>query len=359
MKPNDLPDLRHAGILALRLDSMGDVVMTGPALRQIKAHYPESHLTLLTSESGAMAGRHLPAVDRVLARAVPWMKGKSARWEAPLDSLVAELRQARFDAAIIFTVYSQNPLPAALLCTQAGIPVRLAHCRENPYDLLSHWVPEREPETGVRHEVRRQLDLAEVLTGPLPDAPLSLAIAPYHRETVAPLISAYGDGWFVLHPGASAASRRYPPGQYAEVIAKLYDRLGLVAVLTGSEAECPLVEAIREEAACPTVSLAGQLDFPELAALIGLAPLIICNNTGPSHVAAAMQTPVICLYALTNPQHTPWQVPSRVLYRDVSCRYCYRSACAEPGHPCLSGVSSEEVVNATLQLLSPQASLAL
>jgi ADP-heptose:LPS heptosyltransferase len=98
-------------------------------------------------------------------------------------------------------------------------------------------------------------------------------------------------------------------------------------------------------------SLAGQLDLGALCALIALAPVLITNNTGPAHIAAAVGTPVVDLYALTNPQHTPWGVESRVLNRDVPCKYCYKSACPAGHHDCLR-VPPEEVVSATLELLA-------
>ena len=89
-----------------------------------------------------------------------------------------------------------------------------------------------------------------------------------------------------------------------------------------------------------------------LAALIGLAPLMISNNTGPVHVAAALGTPVVALYALTNPQHTPWQVPSRVLFNDVPCKFCYKSICPLGHHNCLRLVEPEDVVHAAAELLA-------
>src|SRR5438045_7645437 len=97
-------------------------------------------------------------------------------------------------------------------------------------------------------------------------------------------------------------------------------------------------------------SLAGRLNLEELAALLAEAPLLISNNTGPAHVAAAVGTPVVDLYALTNPQHTPWQVPHRVLFHDVPCRNCYRSACPMGHHGCLRGVPVERGVSAALEL---------
>jgi ADP-heptose:LPS heptosyltransferase len=125
---------------------------------------------------------------------------------------------------------------------------------------------------------------------------------------------------------------------------------GWQVVLTGSEEERGLAHRIAERAAVPLRDLSGTLDLGELAALIACAPVLITNNTGPSHVAAAVGTPVVCLYALTNPQHTPWLVPSRVLSQDVSCRWCFRSACPEGHHACLRGVPPEAVVGAALEL---------
>jgi ADP-heptose:LPS heptosyltransferase len=97
--------------------------------------------------------------------------------------------------------------------------------------------------------------------------------------------------------------------------------------------------------------MAGQLELGELAAVIQRASLLIANNTGPVHVAAAIGTPVVDLYALTNPQHTPWRVLSRVLFHDVPCRYCYKSVCPEQHHACLRQVSPEAVAHAALELL--------
>jgi ADP-heptose:LPS heptosyltransferase len=98
-------------------------------------------------------------------------------------------------------------------------------------------------------------------------------------------------------------------------------------------------------------SLAGRLDLGELAALLSLAPLLISNNTGPVHMAAALGTPIVDLYALTNPQHTPWSAPHRVLSHDVPCKFCFKSVCPEEHHGCLRGIAPDEVVVAARELL--------
>jgi ADP-heptose:LPS heptosyltransferase len=100
-------------------------------------------------------------------------------------------------------------------------------------------------------------------------------------------------------------------------------------------------------------SLAGQFSLGELGAALRLATVALTNNSGPAHVAAAVGTPVVTLYALTNPQHTPWRVRSRVLFQDVPCRFCFKSTCPAGHHACLAGVEPERVVEAVLALLPP------
>jgi ADP-heptose:LPS heptosyltransferase len=125
---------------------------------------------------------------------------------------------------------------------------------------------------------------------------------------------------------------------------------GWSVVITGSSDERDLVREIAATAAVPLYDLTGALGLASLAAVIARAPVLISNNTGPAHIAAAVGTPVVSLYALTNPQHTPWQVPSRVLSHDVPCRWCYRSICPEGHHACLRLVPAEAVVTAALDL---------
>jgi lipopolysaccharide heptosyltransferase II len=346
----------HArNILCVRLDSLGDVLMTTPAMRALKESASGRRVTLLTSRSGDAAAALVPDVDDTIVYEAPWMKHGTRRDDVSEDmQLIGRLRAGQFDAAVIFTVFSQNPLPAALLCYLAEIPLRLAHCRENPYRLLTDWVAEPEPHERVRHETRRQLDLVATVGARTGDERLRLSVPASARKRVQSLLAREGlvdeRPWAVVHPGATAASRRYPPGHFAEVARRLGLEHGWRIVYTGDDCEKELVTAIERESGIDSVCLAGRLEFAELAALIEAAPLVIANNTGPVHVAAAVGTPVVDLYALTNPQHTPWLVPHRVLSHDVPCKYCYKSVCPLEHHDCLRRIAPTDVVSAALEL---------
>ena len=344
-------------VLCVRLDSLGDVLMATPAMRALRESRARRRITLLTSPAGAAIARLVPEVDDVIEYDAPWMKATSTRSTAEADRAMLErLRLEKFDAAVVFTTYSQSALPAALMCQLADIPLRLAHARENPYQLLTEWVREPEPEHGVRHEVQRQLDLVATVGAATADERLSLAVPPEARRRMLALLSERGvnleRAWAVLHPGATAPSRRYAPAGYAEAARRLAREDGLQIVVTGSEDERALAEEVASGAGAGVQSLAGALDLSALVALISLAPLLISNNTGPAHIAAAVGTPVVDLYALTNPQHTPWAVPSRVLSHDVPCRNCYKSVCPMGHHDCLRLVPPSAVVEAARELLA-------
>jgi lipopolysaccharide heptosyltransferase II len=348
------PEWRAARrVLAVRLDNLGDVLVTSPALRAIKESLPAAALTLLASPSGAAAGRLNPFVDDVIVYEAPWVDP----WQRlPLDpareqAMVATLRERAFDAAVIFTSFRQSPLPAAYLCYLAGIPLRLGATFDGAGSLLSTRL--KRPEQ-LTHEVERHLDLVRAvgLTASADD--LVLAVPERARAKVAPLVQALsGDGpLVVIHPGCTMPARTYPWEQFADAADLIARDLDATIALTGAPDEAPLVEQIRGRMRLPAHSLAGALDVAELAALIAAADLVITNNTGPMHIAAAVQTPVVALFALTNPpeQWGPWRVPHRRLSHEVPCRICYSRVCPTD-HACLREVRPDMVMEAARALL--------
>lgn len=349
-------------VLCVRLDTLGDVLMTTPALRAVRERAAGCEVTLLTSPSGAAIAALVPVIDDVIVYDAPWLKGTAQRRDAATDlEMIAHLRDRGFDASIIFTVFTQSALPAAQLCYLADIPLRLAHARENPYQLLSTWIPDPEPAQGIRHEVARQLALVEHVGCRTHDTTLALRVPPLARCRVHAMLSSLqldaGQPWLLIHPGATAPSRRYPAERFGEAAAVLSAELHAAVLVTGDVSEVGLVDDVCRATGDRAHSLAGRLDLGELAALIEAAPVLITNNTGPAHLAAAVGTPVVDLYALTNPQHTPWHVPSRVLSHDVPCRNCFRSVCPAGHNDCLRRIPATDVANAVRDLLAETGSM--
>ncbi|CCH51723.1 glycosyl transferase family 9 [Fibrisoma limi BUZ 3] len=346
-------------ILCVRPDNFGDVLMTTPAFRALKETYPNCHLTLLTSPVGAAVAGMIPEIDDVITVDVPWVRSEQTDHDpANVVTMAEELRQQRFDAAILFTVQSQNPLPAAMLCYLAGIPRVLGYCRENPYRLITDWIPDPEVLVATRHEVNRQLDLVAAIGCYTNDTHLSLQIPAEAHEKAIDLLKETGVSpnrpWLILHPGVSEEKRRYPADCYVKAANRLADIHDYQIILTGSASEWAYVDGICQQIGPDAFNLAGMMDLATLAALIAEAPVLIANNTGPVHLAAAIGTPVVVLYAKTNPQHTPWQVPGRVLYFDVPealrSKNVLLQQFPEPAEP----VASPEAIVRAVRELAPQ-----
>jgi ADP-heptose:LPS heptosyltransferase len=151
-------------------------------------------------------------------------------------------------------------------------------------------------------------------------------------------------------------ARTYPWEMYVEVVDILVQDLNARVVVTGADDERPLVDTILAHVAPWTrgnvVAAAGSLVFPAFCALIDAADLVVTNNTGPMHMSAALGTPVVALFALTNPpeQWGPWRVPHRMLWHEVPCRLCYSRVCPTM-QECLREVSPRDVVQAAAELL--------
>ncbi|MBW3632237.1 MAG: glycosyltransferase family 9 protein [Chloroflexi bacterium] len=351
----------HAGwqearrVLAVRLDNLGDVLVTTPAIHAIRESLPEASVTLLASPIGAQAGRLNPDVDEVIVHSAPWMDP----WNRlPLDPAresraIARLSEGSYDAAVIFTSFRQSPLPAAYMCYLAGIPLRLAASIDGPGSLLTtrHRHPER-----MMHEVERGLDLVAAVGIQASDDRLVLKVPDSAREEINRFVTC-ARPLIVVHPGCSMPARTYPWEMYVDVIDTLVRDLEARVVVTGADDERPLVDTILAHVdpwtRANVVTAAGSLAFPAFCALIEAADLVVTNNTGPMHMSAALGTPVVALFALTNPpeQWGPWRVPHRMLWHEVPCRLCYSRVCPTT-HACLREVHPRDVVQAAAELLA-------
>jgi lipopolysaccharide heptosyltransferase II len=344
-------------ILCIRLDAMGDVLMTTPAMKALKDAVPGRRVSLLTSAQGALIASSIDLFEKVLTYKAPWLKATEERNDTSSDfEIIEELKKEKFDAVVIFTVYSQNPLPSAFLCYLSEIPLRAAYCRENPYSLLTHWLKEDEPEKRLRHEVRRHLDLVTHLGASRGDLPLYLnvddqAIMSVEKKLKERQIYSLNNDWIVIHPGSTAASRRYSISGFAKVADLIIEKLGKRVLFTGSLSEREIISSIQTEMNNASDNLGGELSLKEMIALLAKSPLLISNNSGPVHMAAALGTPIVDLYALTNPQHTPWMVQHATLYHDVPCRYCYKSVCPQGTNACLNNIDPLTILDAAKVLL--------
>ncbi|MER6772526.1 glycosyltransferase family 9 protein [Streptomyces bacillaris] len=332
--------------LVARLDSFGDVLLAGPAVRAVAAR--ASHVTLLCGPRGEPAARLLPGVDAVRVWQAPWEGvGPPPVDPADIDTLVGRLREEAYDTALVLTSFHQSPLPTALLLRLAGVRRIGADSVDHPGSLLDV----RHRRLPDRHEAEAALDTAAALGFALPagdDGALRVNPPP---DTV-PLT---GNGpYVVVHPGASAPARAWSPGRCADAVRHLADA-GHRVVVTGGPDERDLTRRVSGDVA---VDLGGHTEPRTLAGVLRNADVLVSGNTGPAHLAAAVATPVVSLFAPVVPAErwAPFGVPVRLLGdQSAKCAGSRARHCPVPGHPCLDDVTPQDVVRAVRELIEEHA----
>lgn len=359
-------------VLVIRPDNLGDVLMTGPALRALRGAAPRARLDLLAAPAGAAAAALLPEVDGVLTASVSWQKagGEDAPITDDLD-LVERVGWGGYEAAVILTSFSQAPWPAAYVCRLAGVPVRVGMSKEFGGAGLTHWVPSPPDET---HQVDRALHMLERVGVPPVEGRLGVRVPPEAARTARRLLDRHArrhpdataghlpvrpeggqgpagaDGQrgeivrpesghdgaepragrrpcALILPGASCSARRYPADRFARV-AGLLVAAGLRVVVAGTAREASLVRTTG--AGVPgALLLPGGLDVPVLAALVDAVDVVVCNNSGGAHLASALGTPVVVLFSGTEQvgQYRPRFGPASILTVPTACSPCRQFAC--------------------------------
>jgi ADP-heptose:LPS heptosyltransferase len=338
-------------ILAVRLDNAGDVIMLGPALRAVKERTPQARITLLASPAGAKAAALLPWIDDVIILQAVWQElgGRPLRPEHELR-LIATLAACGFDAALIFTSFSQTPHVPAYVCFLAGIPLRAGESKEFGGMTLTTWLP---PAPDDLHQTERNLRLVESLGFPARHRHLHVALRAEDRAQARALLAAAGVDagrpFVLLHPGASAPARRYPARRMGE-LAQLLLTAGVQVLAGGGPRDRPLIEDLLATAPLTPV-LSGDADLGTYAALIESAAAVVCGNTLPLHLGEAVGTPVVAFYSGTDleAQWRPRATPAALLRRETVCYPCYLIECPI-GLPCLD-IQPAEASRAVLRLI--------
>jgi len=329
-------------VLVVRLDGAGDVLLAGPAVRAIAAR---ARVTMLCGPAGTSAARLLPGVTEVLTWSAPWVLADPPPVRrADLDEFVARIAERRFDEAVVLTSFHQSPLPTALLLRLAGIPKitgasvdyagALLDARLRPGEDLPEDIPEPE----------RMLAIAAAAGYAAADDD-GLAVRP--PPDVTGLVPA--GSFVVVHPGAAVPARRWPVRHAARAVALLAEA-GWRVLVTGSQDERLLTASV---AGAAGADLGGRTDLAQLSGVLARASAVVVANTGAAHLAAAVGTPVVSLFAPVVPavRWRPYRVPHLLLGdQSAPCRDSRARECPVPGHPCLAGITPETVVDAVAAL---------
>jgi ADP-heptose:LPS heptosyltransferase len=328
-------------VLLARLDNMGDVLLTGPAVRAVAS---QADVVYLTSPQGRAAAEILPGIRRVITHRSEWIDAEPPSVQAPvIAGLVRALNQLDVSEACIFTSSHQSSLPLALLLRLAGVARTTAISHDYSGSLLDHRIP-GDPDV---HEVERNLLVVAAAGYGLPADDAGL-LSVDHR------VPEQRGGYVVVHPGASVPVRTLAPGRWRDVVDRIAST-GRTVIVTGSESERLLAASV----AASKGTVRTGLMLGEMATLLAGADAVVVGNTGPAHLAAAVGTPVVEVFAPTVPavRWRPWGVPSVLLgQQTIDCAGCRSRLCPLADQPCTAHAGPDEVVAALAKLVPVGAS---
>lgn len=280
-------------IAVLRGLFLGDLVAATPALRALRRGHPRAEITLATLPHSAALAPHLPpSVDRVLAYpGAPGLDGWAGD-EAGLEAFLIEMRAERFDLAV--NLHGRGPQSTRLV--RAFGARRLAAFTPGPEDGLP--APDAHvPWQDGRHESENLLRLAGVAGGSRDGTLPSLQVRGKDRRAAGALVAGDRRPLALVHPGASAAEKRWPAERFGEVARGLLGR-GFAVVVTGGASEGGITGRVAGLAP-GALDLGGRTDLSALIGLVDRASVAVTNDTGPAHLAYALATPSVTVFGPT------------------------------------------------------------
>jgi heptosyltransferase-2 len=345
------PALAPTRLLIIRLDRLGDVVLSTSVAQELRRQFPQAVIAMMVRPACREVVEGHPALDAVL------LYDKEGAQRSVWDTIqfARRLRRQAFDAALILHPTTRSHWIPWL----AGIPVRIGYDRKCSW-LLTHRAPHRKQE-GARHEAAYALELLQVLglqteQPPTPLVRVSPTAAARAERLLAAAAVAPSDHLIAIHPSASCPSKRWLPERFAQVADRLIEQAQVKVLLVAGPDGASHARATEAAMRHRPINLAGKLSVGELAAVLQRCRLLVSNDSGPVHVAAAVGTPVVAIFGRNQPglSSTRWGplgAGHLVLQKDVGCVTCLAHRC-DIGFLCLSELSVEEVAQAALRALA-------
>jgi len=340
-------------VLVLRALVLGDTLCAVPALRAMRKAWPQARISVMGLPASRDYLSRIPHVDEWLP-----FPGWPGLPEHPVDvrglpGVLADLQATPWDLAI--QLHGSGGVTNPFLALTGARQLAGFHG-------AGAWVPPADaarfrpwPELG--HESQRLLSLCHHLGLPVTDDSLEFPLRPQDDEDLRQAWPGWDDtaSYACLHAGAQLPSRRWPPRRFAAVAQALHDA-GHTVVLTGAPSEVPLglvLEGMLDALGVPCVNLLGRTSLWSLGALLRRARVLVCNDTGVSHVAAALRVPSVVVSCGSEPMR--WAPPDRRLHRVLAkpapCRPCAYAECPN-GHACAHALSVFEVLQVLDDLLA-------
>jgi heptosyltransferase-1 len=336
-------------LLAVNLNYIGDALFTTPALAILRRRFPQATIDVLAAERPVAILEGNASIDHLITRP---RRGGAAR----AVNLARILREGCYDSVVLF----QSNMAYAALTWAARVPIRVGFNEDGCGPFLTHRVPERRSGEHVVDAYTRlahAFDSSDIASG-----------ANHLAITLSPADEAFADDFLHKHElappivglviGATRPQKRWPEEYFARLADKLWTVSGVCSVLLGGPEEGEAAERILALARSPLVSAVGLTTEKQLAALVAHLGVVVSGDSGPLHIATAVDTPVVALFGSTDPAETgPWKptggggVPAIVLYDALDCAPCRKNPTCSGRFDCLRALTPERAFDAACALL--------
>ena len=318
-------------ILLIRLSSLGDIVLTTPAIRAVRAHFPDAYIAMLVGKQSADVLRENPHLDEIITFD-RFAKGKDT---GEMLRTVRVLRERKFTLAIDL----QRKFRTTLLMYLSGATARVGKGALCTVRVL---------EQGNKHATAHYFDLLHAVGIPAVDQRLELFLAESERTDASQRFDAAGvpqTGLKVgIFPGAGWKLREWMPDRFAAIADRLVRHFNAEVLIFGGQKEADLVHAVVKLMAARAVPFAGNLQVRELAACIEKCDLFLTNDTGPMHIAAAVETPTVSLFGPGNHiRFQPLGGLHQTIRHDVPCSPCKQFTDKCKDNICMKNITIDEV----------------
>jgi heptosyltransferase-2 len=343
-------------ILVVQPNWVGDAVMATPTLRAIRRLYPQAHISFLLRRYVKPIYAGMPWADKLITYRTGRTRAKAGKGQ--FFDLAARLRRRRFDLAILLP----NSFKSALVCKMAGIDRIVGYERDGRGFLLTDkLLPVKDKGKFVPSPiVKYYLGLAHYLGSAERDLKLELFVTDAEKRDAESVLSRAGvepainqAPLILLNPGAQyGAAKCWLPEYFAQLADRLIDELGATVMLSAAPRERPIVEAIARQMKHAAVDLSrAGVDLGSLKEITRRCDLLITNDTGPRHIAAAFDVPVVTIFGPTHPEWTEIYFPKeRKVAVKVFCGPCQKKTCPLD-HRCMTRLTPAMVFDAATTLL--------
>jgi len=330
-------------ILIIRTDRIGDVLLTTPVIKALRDNLPQAYIAMMIDPSASEIIKDNPYLNEVI---IYDKKGlHKGFWRN--FKFILNLRRKRFGLALVLhTKHRTN-----LICWLSGIRERVGYCNEKFGFLLTKKLIDTRPD-GLKHEVGYCLDVLKAIGIESEEKGLFMSIDSESKKWAEDILKenhiSNTDRLVVIHPGASCISKRWFPERFAKLADNLIEKYNVKILVVSGKEDILYSQEMISKMINKVLDFSGKISLKQLAALLSKCHLFISNDSGPCHIAVAVNVPVISIFGrnqkgLSPARWRPLGEKDIAVHKEVGCKDCSAHNC-QKDFACLQAITVDDIL---------------